>query len=138
MKKVLCTVLAVVMAVVCFAGCSAPAAEGGNEAGGSAASGDTIKVGLLGPYTGDLAVYGLAVKNGATLYFDKVNAEGGINGKKIELISYDNKGDDAEAINAFNRELLAEHLRTCVTRDLKNGHEEIVDELAATLQKLMK
>ena len=42
------------------------------------------------------------------------------------------------AINAFNRELLAEHLRTCVTRDLKNGQEEIVDELAATLQKLMK
>ena len=42
------------------------------------------------------------------------------------------------AINAFNRELLAEHLRTCVTRDLKNSHEEIVDELAATLQKLMK
>ena len=42
------------------------------------------------------------------------------------------------AINAFNRELLAEHLRTCETRDLKNGHEEIVDELAATLQKLMK
>ena len=42
------------------------------------------------------------------------------------------------AINAFNRELLAEHLRTCVTRDLKNAHEEIVDELAATLQKLMK
>ena len=105
MKKVLCTVMAVVMAVVCFAGCSAPAAEGSNEAGGSAASGDTIKVGLLGPYTGDLAVYGLAVKNGATLYFDKVNAEGGINGKKIELISYDNKGDDAEAINAFNREV---------------------------------
>ena len=42
------------------------------------------------------------------------------------------------AIYAFHRELLAEHLRTCVTRDLKNGHEEIVDELAATLQKLMK
>ena len=42
------------------------------------------------------------------------------------------------AINDFNRELLAVHLRTCVTRDLKNGHEEIVDELAATLQKLMK
>ena len=43
-----------------------------------------------------------------------------------------------DAINAFNRERLAEHLRTCVTRDLKNGHEEIVDDLAATLQKLMK
>ena len=45
---------------------------------------------------------------------------------------------EADAYCAFNRELLAEHLRTCVTRDLKNGHEEIVDELAATLQKLMK
>lgn len=42
------------------------------------------------------------------------------------------------AVNAFNRELLSEHLRTCVARDLKDGHEEIVDELAATLQKLMK
>ena len=42
------------------------------------------------------------------------------------------------AINALNRKLQAKHLRTCVTRDLKNGHEEIVDELAATLQKLMK
>ena len=138
MKKVLCTVLAVVMAVVCFAGCSAPAAEGGNETGGSAASGDTIKVGLLGPYTGDLAVYGLAVKNGATLYFDKVNAEGGINGKKIELISYDNKGDDAEAINAFNRELLASHIRTCVRSDIQAGNDEVIDELLSTLQKLMK
>ena len=42
------------------------------------------------------------------------------------------------AVNAFNRELLAEHRRTCVARDLKDGHDEIVDELAATLQKLMK
>ena len=42
------------------------------------------------------------------------------------------------AVNAFNRELLTEHLRTCVARDLREGHEEIVDELAATLQKLMK
>ena len=42
------------------------------------------------------------------------------------------------AINAFNRELLTEHLRTCVARDLREGHEEIVDELASTLQKLMK
>lgn len=42
------------------------------------------------------------------------------------------------AINAFNRELMAEHLRTCVTRELRQGNTQIVDELAATLQKLMK
>jgi DNA-binding FrmR family transcriptional regulator len=42
------------------------------------------------------------------------------------------------AMNAFNRELIASHMRTCVARDLREGKDEIIDELAATLQKLMK
>ena len=42
------------------------------------------------------------------------------------------------AVNAFNRELIASHLRSCVARDLREGKEEVIDELAATLQKLMK
>lgn len=90
MKKLFCIVLAAMMMAACFAGCKAK-------------TDDTIKVGILGPHTGELAVYGLAVKNGAQLYIDQVNAAGGINGKQIQVIAYDNKGDDAEAINAFNR-----------------------------------
>jgi len=43
------------------------------------------------------------VKNGAQLYIDQVNAAGGINGKQIETIVYDNKGDSTEAITAFTR-----------------------------------
>lgn len=42
------------------------------------------------------------------------------------------------AMNAFNRELIASHMRNCVARDLREGHDEVIDELAATLQKLMK
>ena len=42
------------------------------------------------------------------------------------------------AINAFNRELLGNHIRGCVVRDLREGRDEIVDELIATVQKLMK
>jgi DNA-binding FrmR family transcriptional regulator len=42
------------------------------------------------------------------------------------------------ALNAFNKELLANHIKTCVSEDIKNGKEETVDELVATLQKLMK
>lgn len=42
------------------------------------------------------------------------------------------------ALNAFNRELLANHFRTCVADDIRNGKDEIIDEFAATLQKLMK
>lgn len=42
------------------------------------------------------------------------------------------------ALNAFNRELLANHIRSCVVEDIRAGKDEVVDELVATLQKLMK
>ena len=42
------------------------------------------------------------------------------------------------AMNAFNRELLSNHIRSCVARDLREGKDETVEELVATLQKLMK
>ena len=42
------------------------------------------------------------------------------------------------AINAFNKELLASHIRTCVARDIREGKEETIDELVLVLQKLMK
>ena len=42
------------------------------------------------------------------------------------------------ALNAFNKELLANHIRTCVADDIRNGKEETIDELVYTLQKLMK
>ena len=42
------------------------------------------------------------------------------------------------ALNAFNKELLANHLRTCVAQDIREGHDETIDELVCTLQKLMK
>lgn len=42
------------------------------------------------------------------------------------------------AINSFNKDLIASHIRGCVTRDIRNGKDDVVDELVATLQKLMK
>ena len=42
------------------------------------------------------------------------------------------------ALNSFSKELLSEHLRTCVADSLRRGDEEIVDELVTILQKLMK
>lgn len=44
----------------------------------------------------------------------------------------------AAALNAFNRELLAVHIRTCVADDIRAGRDEVIDELTDTLQKLMK
>ena len=42
------------------------------------------------------------------------------------------------ALNAFSRELLGNHIRTCVVTDLQNGQTEVVDDLLNTIQKLMK
>lgn len=42
------------------------------------------------------------------------------------------------AINAFNKELLSNHIKTCVIDDIKSGNDETVDELVTTIQKLMK
>ncbi|WP_288595840.1 metal-sensing transcriptional repressor, partial [uncultured Ruminococcus sp.] len=42
------------------------------------------------------------------------------------------------ALNAFNKELLANHIRTCVADDIRAGKDEVIDELVITLQKLMK
>ena len=42
------------------------------------------------------------------------------------------------ALNSFNKELLANHIRTCVANDIREGKDETIDELVNTLQKLMK
>lgn len=42
------------------------------------------------------------------------------------------------ALNAFSRELLDSHIRSCVVEDIKEGKEETIDELLLTLKKLMR
>lgn len=42
------------------------------------------------------------------------------------------------AVNAFNRELISNHIRGCVVRDIREGNDEVIEELVETLQKLMK
>ena len=62
-----------------------------------------IRVGVMGPYTGDVAQYGLAVRSGALLYIKKFNEQGILNGKVIEAIAEDEKGDSTEAILVYNK-----------------------------------
>ena len=44
----------------------------------------------------------------------------------------------AAALNAFSKELLASHIRSCVAEEIRQGKDEVIDELVNTLQKLMK
>ena len=42
------------------------------------------------------------------------------------------------ALNSFNKVLLANHIRTCVADDIRNGNDDVIDELVTTLGKLMR
>lgn len=94
-KKVIGLLMAAALCVTTLAGCG-----GGSTSGDS---GDVIKIGAMGPYSGDTAMYGGPTRDGIQLAVDQLNADGGIDGKKVELVSYDTKGDPTEAVNAYNR-----------------------------------
>lgn len=68
---------------------------------GAAASAESVKVGLIAPLTGEVAVYGNAVKEAVQLYIDNFNAAD--HPFDINLIIYDDKGDPTEAMNAYNK-----------------------------------
>lgn len=68
---------------------------------GGAAEG-SFKVGVIGPFTGSEAAYGVAVKNAAELAVKEINAAGGIGGFAIELNAQDDEQDPEKAINAYN------------------------------------
>ena len=106
-KKLLSLMLTAAVCGGLLAGCNSgtsSTSSTGSQAGGSSAAsgGDSIKVGILAPLTGDAAQYGIAASNAAKLYFDQLNAAGGINGKNIEYILLDEKGQAADAVVAYN------------------------------------
>ncbi len=70
---------------------------------GAAAEGGTIKVGVLLGLTGDYAALGEPERKSIELFFDRVNAQGGINGRKVELVVVDSASDETEAVNQLRR-----------------------------------
>jgi branched-chain amino acid transport system substrate-binding protein len=83
MKRIIVTVLAVIMVLAMFAGCGQKS--------------DTIKVGINMELSGSVATYGQDTVKGIELAIEQINAAGGVGGKQVEVIKYDNKSDAAEA-----------------------------------------
>ncbi|NLF34842.1 MAG: ABC transporter substrate-binding protein, partial [Clostridiales bacterium] len=135
MKKFRILALALTL-VLCFgliAGCVEDLPDVNAENGVIIESDDpaseTIKVGLLGPDTGDVAQYGISVKNGVRLYIKELNAAGGINGKQVELINYDEEGDPQKAMTGYNA--LVDAGVTAIIGDVTTGPTNAVVPLAA-------
>lgn len=100
MKKALSLFLAAAMCAGMLAGCGGGAdtneATNGDSGESTAAA---FKIGGTGPLTGDAAIYGNAVKNGAQLAVDEINAEGGV---QFELKMEDDENDPEKAVSAYN------------------------------------
>ena len=90
MKKFISVMLVAAMAVTALTGSS------------SKKDADKYYIGGIGPTTGATAIYGTAVKNGAQIAVDEINAAGGINGKQIEYRFEDDQNDAEKSVNAYN------------------------------------
>lgn len=93
MKKCMSIILVLAMTMSMLVGCGSSK---------SAASGDTWKIGGIGPITGGAAVYGIGVMEGARIAIDEINAAGGINGCQIEYNFQDDELDNEKSVNAYN------------------------------------
>ena len=96
MKKFISVMLVAAMAVTALSGC------GSNSGSSSKKDADKYYIGGIGPTTGATAIYGTAVKNGAQIAVDEINAAGGINGKQIEYRFEDDQNDAEKSVNAYN------------------------------------
>lgn len=103
-KKIIALLLACCLAfsLVACGSSGNDAASDGAASGGS----DTITLGLIGPLTGSLAVYGTHNENGAKLAIEEINAAGGVmlsdGAHQLALEVKDDQGDSTECVNAMN------------------------------------
>ncbi len=102
MKKLLCIVLTLVVIVGLFSACSEKSA---NDANGP------IKIGFVGPLTGDSADWGIAQRDQLLIRVKKCNEAGGLLGRKVELYYYDNRDEPVESVNATRK--LIENDKVC-------------------------
>lgn len=98
-------------ASVALAGLAACSASPGGNGNGET---DTIRLGVNYELTGDVATYGQASVAGIKMAIDEINEAGGIDGKQIELVEYDNKSDAAEATTLATRLMSQDGVLACM------------------------
>lgn len=100
-KQALSYCLVLCLLVLLIGGCGSSKSGGSGQT--TSTKGEPIKIGVIQPLTGAVAAAGNAVKEGAMIARDEINAAGGINGRPIELIVEDSANDPATAASAANK-----------------------------------
>ena len=96
-KRFMILMLVLVLVLTACGGGGTTKAPAANE------DSDEIVIGVMGPLTGNVAIYGIASTNGTKQAIDEINANGGILGKQVRLVIEDEKGDTQEAVNVYNK-----------------------------------
>ncbi len=103
MKKFVSLVMVCAMCFCLLAGCGGSKAPAASEAPAAETSeGASFMFGGIGPITGENAIYGQAVMNGAQIAVDEINAAGGVNGSPVQFRFEDDVADGETSVNAYN------------------------------------
>ena len=123
MKKVFSVVSLALAGLLTFTGCGEKSSE-------------TIKIGAIGPLSGAVAVYGVEAKNGIELAVEEINAAGGINGKKVEIISEDDEGNPEKSVNAYKK-IVTKDKAKIIVGSLTSGCTQAIASLAQAQKVLL-
>jgi len=103
---------------------------------GAAAGGDTVKIGFLGALTGDVAMFGKPTLEGMKMAADEINAAGGVNGKKIEIVEADNRGDKQEGASVTQKLITRDDV-AAIVGDPTTGITKVAAPIAQKAQVVL-
>jgi branched-chain amino acid transport system substrate-binding protein len=104
-KRLLAAIMVLCLLGFQLCGCGGGAKSGGDQAkvAEEPKAPEVVKIGHAVALTGDASIWGQSESNALKLWVEKVNEKGGIDGKKIELVTYDTRADSVEAVNVAKR-----------------------------------
>jgi len=133
-RKIAALLLSTALALTIAAGCTKKEEAKTGEAAKPA--GDTIKIGFMGALTGDVAMFGKPTLEGMKIAADEINASGGVNGKKIEIVEADNRGDKQEGASVAQK-LISRDNVVAILGDPTTGISKVVAPIAQKAQVVL-
>jgi branched-chain amino acid transport system substrate-binding protein len=100
------------------------------------AAGDTVKIGFLGALSGDVAMFGKPTLDGMKMAAEEINVAGGINGKKIEIVEADNRGDKQEGASVTQK-LISRDNVVAIVGDPTTGITKVAAPIAQKSQVVL-
>ncbi len=119
----------ILLIVSLMAGCGGGTQETGKDTTGETEGAETVKIGFLGALTGDVAMYGQPTLEGMKMAVEEINAAGGIDGKMLEIVEDDNRGDKQEGA-AITQKLISRDKVVAIVGDPTTGITKVAAPIA--------